>query len=247
MRAVLLSVLCAGCGCLVFAADQPEICGSYLLQPAYCVDDVIRGPSRPYVPQPGDVMLATDDDRFWRITHNLAFAFEPHGSGIIVARPDGSLGILEAGPNDTFWCRILDVFPHLQEYEAKGPVWIRKRCTPLTPEECCRLTDFAMRQEWKRFALVRLGGQLTPLRSRGPLRTYVCGKPRGDRRNYYCSELVTEACVAAGLIDGDTARPAATYPHDLFFDQSYNHYISKHLPLAGGWEPPARWVSSPVP
>lgn len=247
MRAVLLGVLWIGCCCVVFAGAPPDSCGSYLCQPAYCIDEVLRGPTRPYMPQPGDVMLATDDDRFWRITHNLALAFEPHGSGIVVARPDGTLGILEAGPNDTMWCRILDVLPHLQEYEAKGPVWIRKRCAPLTPEESCRLTEFAQRQDGKRFALVRLGGQLTPLRSRGPVRTCVMGKPRGDRRNYYCSELVTESCVAAGLIDGATARPAATYPHDLFFDQSYNLYINRHLPLAGGWEPPARWVSRSVP
>ena len=228
---------------LLFAGGGEEVpVGSYLYQPAYRIDDVLRGPAEFYVPQPGDVVLATDNNLFWKITHDLALAFEPHNSAIVFARPDGSLAILEAGPNDTLWVRHLDLLPHLKEYADKGPVWIRKRRTPLTPEQCAALTDFAMRQDGKRFALLRLGGQLTPLRSRGPLRTWVLGKPNGDRRNYYCAELVMEACVAACLVDARTARPSATYPHDLFFDHSFNPYISRHLPLVHDWHPPARWV-----
>jgi hypothetical protein len=220
---------------------------SYLYEPAYCLDRTLRGQARAYVPQPGDIMMYTDKNLFWEITHDLALAFQPHGSGIVVARPDGSLGILEAGPCDTYFVRVLDTLPHLREYEANGPVWIRKRRMPLTAEQSACLTAFAMRQEGKRFALVRLAGQLTPLRSRGPLRTYFLGKPRGDRADYFCSELVTEAAVAAGLIDAKTARPAATYPHDLFYDRSFNLYLNRHFTLAHGWERPARWVSTPCP
>src|SRR5438270_892834 len=109
-------------------------------------------------------------------------------------RRDGSLGILEAGPNDTTRCRILPLLPHLNEYADKGPVWIRKRKRPLTAEQNACLTDFAERQDGKMFALVRLAGLMTPLRSRGPLRTFVIGKPNGDRFSYYCAELVVESC-----------------------------------------------------
>jgi hypothetical protein len=73
----------------------------------------------------------------------------------------------------------------------------------------------------------------------------VLGKPRGDRHAYFCSELVTESAVAAGLIDPTIARPSATYPHDLFFDRSYNLYISRHYRLQDCWYPPARWVPAP--
>src|SRR5205823_14766749 len=114
------------------------------------------------------VLLATDDNRFWALTHNLAFAFEPHNSAIVVQKSDGSLGILEAGPNDVPRVLITPMLPHLKEYADKGPVWIRKRKTPLTAEQNACLTEFAERQVGKRFALVRLAGQLTPLRSRGP-------------------------------------------------------------------------------
>jgi hypothetical protein len=225
------------------AQPPPPAASSFLYEPAYHLDKILRGQPRPYLPQPGDIMMYTDQNWFWAITHDLACAFEPHGSGVVVRRPDGSLGILEAGPNDTQYVRILDMLPHLQEYESRGPVWIRKRKTPLTPEQCAALTDFALRQEWKRFALIRLGAQLTPFRSRGPLRTFFIGKPHGDRDGYFCSELVTESLVAACLVDRETARPCCTYPHDLFYDWSFNLYLNTHFTLAHSWEPPARWMS----
>jgi hypothetical protein len=224
---------------------EHEAIASYLYQPAYCVDKVLRGPAEPYLPQPGDIMLATDDNKFWKITHDMAFAFEPHNSAIVVARHDGSLGILEAGPKDTMRVRVLDMLPHLKEYADKGPVWIRKRRTPLTAEQCAALTDWAARQDGKLFALQRLGWQLLPFRTRGPLRTYVMGKPRGDIKTFFCSELVTESLVAGGMMDPRIARPSATYPHDLFFDQSYNLYINRHYRLCECWHPPARWTYCP--
>ncbi|HYT89797.1 MAG TPA: hypothetical protein VEL76_13900 [Gemmataceae bacterium] len=242
MLTVLYPLLCAGS---LGVSEDPAVCGSYLYQPAYCMDLLLRGPTVPYLPQPGDIMLATDKGRFWRFTHNLAFAGEPHNSAIVFARRDGSLAILEAGPNDCLHVKTLDMLPHLLEYEAKGPVWIRKRTVPLTPEQSLRLTEWAEAVEGRRFALVRLAGQLTLLRSRGPLRTYILGKPQGLRHTYFCSELVTESCVTAGLIDPANARPAATYPSDLFFDSSLNRFLQRHFHLAPFWEPPARWSSTP--
>ena len=218
---------------------------SYLYQPAYCMDKKLRGPAEAYVPQPGDIMLATDDNIFWKITHDLALAFEPHGSGVFFARSDGGLGLLEAGPNDTLFIRTLDALPHIKDYADKGPVWVRKRRTPLTEEQSAKLTCFAERQDGKWFALPRLGLQLTPFRARGPLRTYVLGKSNPNRISYYCSELVMEALVAADLVDRNTARPSATYPHDLFFEHSFNIYIERHYHLGDCWFPPARWTYCP--
>jgi hypothetical protein len=239
----LLVTLLATAGTV--GVQPPPVPPSYLYEPAYHIDKILRGQPRAYVPQPGDIMMYTDGNRFWAITHDLAGAFEPHGSGVVVRRPDGTLGILEAGPNDTHYVRILDLLPHLQEYESRGPVWIRKRKCPLTPEQEAALTAFAMRQEWKDFALIRLGGQLTPLRCRGPIRSWLLGKYKGDKDTYFCSELATTALCAAGLIDPSTARPSCTYPHDLFYDWSFNLFLLLHFTLAPGWEPPARWVSCP--
>ena len=229
------------------AAQPCEIAiDSYLYEPSFCLDTIVRGKAVKYLPQPGDVMLATDDNKFWKITHDIALAFEPHNSAIIVRRRDGRLGILEAGPNDTLWLGISDMLPHLKEYNDKGPVWIRKRKTPLTEEQLACLTDFAERQVGKRFALGRMGLLMTPIRNRGPLRTEFLGKPNPDRKCYWCSELVLEACVAAGLCDRETTRPGASFPHDLFYDWSYNRHFNKYPPLACGWEPPARWMDCVV-
>src|SRR5215468_8499217 len=204
----MLSAVCAVLTMLTPAGpgEVPAPCTSYLYQAAFCLDEMLRGPVVPYAPQPGDIMLRLDNSKFWRVTHYMALAFDPNGSGIVFARPDGSLAVLEAGPNDTLWVGTPDLLPHLQEYAAEGKVWIRKRRVPLTPEQSCRLTAFALAQDGKRFALARLAGQLTPFRSRGPLRTYFVGGPKGDRCSYYCSELVCEACVAAGVLRPERTR-----------------------------------------
>lgn len=219
---------------------------SYLYEPSYHLDYELRGQACPYVPQPGDVMLATDPNWFWRVTHDIAGAGEPHNSAIIVQRRDGRICVLEAGPNDCIWVKMEDMLPHLKEYTAKGPVWIRKRKVPLTPEQNALLTEWAEKQEGKRFALGRLLILITPFRDRGPIRTEFLGKPHGDRSSFYCCELVLESCVAAGLIERETARPSASFPHDLFFDHSTNPYINRHLPLVHDWEPPARWLDHVV-
>jgi hypothetical protein len=224
---------------------ENESIPSYLYQPSYCLDKVLREPAEAYVPQPGDIMLATDGIVFWKITHDLALAFEPHNSAIFFARSDGKLAILEAGPNDTLFIRSLDALPHLAEYADKGPVWVRKRRVPLTPEQSCQLTDFAEKQDGKWFALPRLGLQLTPFRARGPIRTNFMGKSNPNRISYYCSELVTECLVAGGLLDKEIARPSATYPHDLFFEHSFNPFIERHYHLGDCWYPPARWTYCP--
>ena len=114
MLCALFSLLAAG-----LPPSLGEVCGSYLYQPAFCLDDVRRGPAESYLPQPGDIMLRLDHSIFWRVTHYMALAFDPNGSGIVFARPDGSLAVLEAGPNDTLWVGISDMLPHLQHRSAR--------------------------------------------------------------------------------------------------------------------------------
>lgn len=224
---------------------KPAPAGSYLWQPAFKLDHEMRGPARPYIPQPGDIVLAADTSTFWKLMHNLAGTGDPTHSMIVFAFPDGSLGILEAGPHDTLKVRTLEALPHMLTYEMEGRVWVRRRAIPLTPEQSARLTEFALATDERKFALARLAGQLTLLRTRGPIRTRWTGKPRGlSQDGYFCSELVVEACVYGGLIDPCIARPSATYPRDLFMDHSPNTYLRRHFKLAPCWEPPARWTST---
>ena len=131
----------------------------------------------------------------------MAFAFDPNGSAIVFARPDGSLATLEAGPNDCMWIRSMDMLPHLKEYADVGMVWIRRRRVPLTPEQSAQLTAFAMAVEGKLFALQRLGSAANALPQHAAYTRHArfVGKPHGcNRVCYFCSELVC-ACVAAGL------------------------------------------------
>jgi hypothetical protein len=220
--------------------------GSFLYRPAYCLDEVFRGPAEPYVPQPGDIFLATDQAGWARFGHWAAGGAGVHHSAIIFLRSDGRPALLEAGPFNSVRVEVLDPLEHMRKHMGLGDqVWIRRRCIPLSPEQSARLTAFAEAQEGKPFATWRLLGQMTLLRSRGPLRTFFMGKPHGNRNSYFCSELVMECCVTAGLVDPATARPAATYPRDLFFGKSFNLYLKMHLHLEEGWHPPARWTEMP--
>jgi hypothetical protein len=225
-------------------AGKPAPAGSFLWRPSYCEDQLLRGPSRPYDLQPGDIVMSADGSKFWKLMHNLAGTSHPTHSMIAFRKPDGTVGILEGGPHDTLKCRVLDALPHMASYEVEGRVWVRARAVPLTEEQNQRLTEFALATDERRFALGRLAQQLSVFRTRGPLRTAVVGKPHGlARHSYFCSELVTEACAYAGLLDPRTARPSATYPRDLFMDASPNPWLNRHLKLAPMWDPPARWTA----
>ncbi len=227
--------------------DEFDACFGFLYQPDFCQKAPLWGPAEPYCPQPGDIFLATDGGLIARVGHKVAGADGVHHSGIIFAFPDGHLALLESGPHNTLRVRAMEIYQHLHSHEAKGDkVWIRSRCEPLTCAQSAALTDFALRQVDKRFAVVRLGGQLTPFRSRGLIRTRWVGGPHGDRRSYYCSELVSECCVAAGLLDPARCRPAATYPCDLYYGRSCNPFLNRHLDVNCFWLPPARWTSCPA-
>ncbi len=218
---------------------------SYLYQPAYVIDHYLRLPAQPYVPQPGDLFFAVTESCIMRFGHHLAGAADPHHSGIVFARPDGTLAILEAGPFNKVYVSGWEVMEHLYAYERTERVWIRRRKTPLTPDQSARLTAFCLAQVGKKFATMRVLGQLTPFRSRGYCWTEYRGEVRGDRERWFCAELVVEALVAACLLDAKTARPSATYPRDLFYDASPDPWLNAHLNLSDGWYPPAQWTSTP--
>jgi len=220
----------------------------YLYQTGFEVKGELREPSRPYHAQTGDIFLSTDRLRIAVIGHKLAGGQGIHHSGLILVRPDGSPASLEAGPHHALSVRVLDVVENLGRYEEEGnSVWIRQRKTPLTAEQSNLLTEFAMNQDGKKFAWERVLGQLTPFRSRSHLRYLLMGGPHGERRRYFCSELALETLLAAGLLDPNRTRPAATYPCDLFFGTSKNSFINDNLEINASWEPPARWSLSPAP
>jgi len=235
--------------CAALGTDAGNACGrSYLFPPSYCVDEDPSGAVEPYVPQAGDIFLATDRCKIIQAGHFLATSGAPHHSGIVITRADGSMGLLESGPFNCLHVVIGDLQENLEKHETRGEkIWIRRRRTPLSPAQNAEMTAWAMRQEGKWFAAGRMLMQLTPFRERGPLRTYVMGYPRGEHASYFCSELVLETCVHVGLLAPETTRPTSTYPRDLFFDHSPNRFLNEHFSLAPDWYPPARWTQCHVP
>jgi hypothetical protein len=215
----------------------------YLYQPAYDLTAIPRDPVVCYDPKPGDILLFSDTDRFWSLMYRIAWTGRPGHTGIVVRMLDGCLGVLEAGYNDTTWTRITPLEYRINEFH--GTVWVRQREIPMTPEQDRMLTEFAAAADGGRYAVGRFILQLTQIRSRGPLRTYVLGGPRGMGHRYYCAEETLEALVYIGLLDARTTRPAATYPQDLFYDQSRNLYVDHHPPLLGKWKPPCLWTAIP--
>jgi hypothetical protein len=248
-RMVKMIAAFMACICLVGTpADSPCTAPyGYLYQPAFAIDETRRLPAEPYAPQPGDIFMATDNDWLQIVGHRAAWSGPPHHSGLVIARQDGRFAILEAGPHNGFKVEWIDVIDHLRSYESKNElVWIRRRSVPLTAEQSSCLTEWAARQDGKDFAYIRIAGQVTFfLRSRGPLRTWFVGGPHGERDTYFCSELATESCVHAGLLEAAKTRPAATYPRDLFFGDSLNPFLHLNLAINSAWEPPARWTEHP--
>ncbi len=218
-------------------ADAPY---GFLYQPAYDLHIIPRWPAVGYAPKAGDILLLSDTNRFWTTLYRFALTGKPGHAGVIVTMPDGGLGVLEAGYNDTLWTRITPLAYRINQYH--GTVWVRQRKVALTPEEDRRLTYFAAVANGGRYAVGQFGLQITPFRNRGPLRTYFVGKPKGLDDRFFCAEETVEALAYAGLIDRRTARPSATFPQDLFYDRSRNLYIDRHPPLAEGWEPPKLWT-----
>ncbi len=245
MMSTLASVLV--CGLLAGSDKAKTYEAGFLCQSAYALDEDLRLPCKKYVPQPGDIYMSTDKSWIINAGHRLALSGQPNHSGIVICLRDGTPAILEAGPFNGLKVEVVDLSHDLYKHEERGErVWIRARKTPLDKEQCHELTEWALRQHGKPFAARRMLRQMTPFRTRGPLRTFVMGAPNGERDRYFCAELVMETCVHLGLLASETTRPSATYPEDMFYDRSKNNFLNQYFTLADGWHPPARWIGQPV-
>ncbi len=187
-----------------------------------------------YLPREGDLIFYDDHSRVWNALFAFAGTGPPLHMGIVVKKPDGTLAVLEAGPDDSVWVRLLDLAPRLQQFHRDfgGTVTVRRCKVTLRPKESAALTRFALAQRGKRYAVVRMLLQGTWLRPRGLLapllaRTYL------DRDAWICSELAVAAGTVAGLFDPTKVRANATYPRDLVDDRRHD--------LSAAWEEPREW------
>lgn len=238
-----LASLC--CCAVAVGGSPPESSPSfgYLWQPAFAVDSIRRTPCTSYEPQPGDLVLMNAGEKLWKQSYRLALSGPPTHSAVVVRTPDGEFALLEGGIGLKLTVEITPLAERLPQYY--GDLYVRRRKTPLTKEESDRLTEFAQAVHKQRIATARLVFQASPFRTRGPRRIEYLAMPRGiGDHTWTCSELVVESFIHAGLLDSDTARPAATYPRDLFFDHSANSFLNRHLSpqVEAGWHPPRMWT-----
>lgn len=183
-----------------------------------------------YDPQPGDLILFQSPGALRNIAYFIGCSAGVTHSAIVVRRPDGSLGMLEApGPN--YPVMVSDI-PSRRAYH-KGRIWVRRRKCPLSPEQSRCLTEFACRQEDKPFYTL---GVLIPMFGKPiPKHRQRCVTPdelEPDR--WFCSPLVAAAMIASGLLDPCAAKPWFVDPQDLKTD--------RWLDLSCGWHKPYRWL-----
>jgi hypothetical protein len=218
----------------------PLLCGvveasSYLIRAA-------SGPhgervifSEPYVPKPGDLVFYDCEQLQWDIIDFLSGTGPPDHMGIVVARPDGNLAVLEAGPDKVLRVFLLDIPTRFEGHH--GGIYVRRLRCPLTPEQSAALTDFALAQEGKRYALFRFLRQITPFKARGPIRSSLFGMTKLNREHWFCSELVVAAGTVAGLFNPNVMNANNIYPYDILDDTRYD--------LSDLYEEAAVWSRTP--
>ena len=181
-----------------------------------------------YVPQAGDILLFRNQNILARAAYYLTLSGSTTHVGLVVAKPDGSLSMLEAMPGDPV--SMGDLANRMVEY--MGQVSVRRRKAPLTPEQSKRLTAFACAQVGKPFHL--LGLVVPPVSF--PFR--VLSRPVDpnclERSRWICTSLVLRTCLSAGLICPNKINPEGACASDLATDFC--------LDLSCGWNTPERLV-----
>src|SRR5262249_31944241 len=147
---------------------------------------------------------------------------------------NGTFGVLEAGPDDTVWVTLQDLDTRLRQFDArhKGGITIRHCKKQLTREQSLALSHFALKQDGKPYAVLRLLLQGTPLRLPGPILEPLLARTYLDRWSWICSELAVASGTVVGLFP-DSVKGNACYPRDLVDNKTHD--------LSSGWHDAARW------
>jgi hypothetical protein len=215
MHSALCSVLSA---CALFGTQPGESVGYLWFYKPDGAGQVCKT-SEPYVPREGDIIFFDDMSKFWEFLYWLGDTKPPFHTGIVFKKPDGTLAVLESGPDDTLHVYLLDIGPRLNEF--KGTLQVRRCKKELTCEQSKTLTDFALAQEGKRYAMWRLLLQGTPVKTRGGPWRESLAKTHFDRRRWLCTEIVVTAAELVGLMDPNVIKGTNTYPLDILDDHKF--------------------------
>jgi hypothetical protein len=224
---------------LICGLDGEPAEGSYLHPMECCRPGVPNALATVYVPQEGDLVLFDDRSPTWLKLYHMVGSDVPDHSGIVFRLPDGRLALLESAPDDGklagMYVRLLHVLSRLHQFQ--GTIYVRQVRTPLNPEQSASLTEFALAQEGKRYAICRMLLQATPFRCRTGWRAKLFAKTDLNRSSWLCSELVVAAGTAAGLFDPNVVHANNIYPRDMLYDDHYD--------LSQTWHTAQIWSPSP--
>lgn len=183
-----------------------------------------------YVPQAGDILVFRNSSVVARIAYYLTLSGGTTHVALVVARPDGSLSLLEAMPGDPV--AMGDICKRIRAY--RGKIGVRRRKVPLTAEQSTRLTQFACAQVGKPFHL--LGLFVPPVSFPFRVISGPVDLHRLHRSRWICTSLVLRTCLAAGLICPDRINPEGAVASDLTGDI--------FLDLSCGWYPAVPFVNA---
>lgn len=211
----------------------------FLVVPVAGVNDSFRLQVVPYYPQAGDLLLYDYANRLYTLAFQAVGTGSPIHSAIAFERSDGSPALLDiTGPKVvTARVALLDVEPRLKTYQ--GSILVRRLRQPLPADKSAALTEFALAQENKPFAVGRLVVQGTPLRPRSGLRRQLFGQTHLDRQRWICSELTVAAATVAGLLDPAKHFANSIYPRDMAYDENYD--------FSNVFQTAVLWVAEPNP
>jgi hypothetical protein len=187
-----------------------------------------------YEPREGDLIFYDDKSIFWTALFVWAGSGPPLHIGIVVKKVDGTLAVLEAGPDDSVHVDLLDLAKRLPQFDKdfRGTITIRRCKKELTKPQSEALTKFAMEQQGKRYAILRLLLQGTNFSCRGPIRELFLADTVLDRSSWICSELSVAAGTVAELFP-KTVKANVTYPRDIVDNR--RHDLSRIWHDAAVW------------
>ncbi len=219
--------------CLALTASSP---GEHPCAPVgFLKPDQRTEPVAAYVPHEGDLIFFWSGGPFKKALYRMLFVGPPSHVGMIVLLPNGHPVLFESTLDTNYGLYGVG----LSELPARlhlypGTIWVRRLKQPLTPEQSCRLTHFALEQQGKPFAVSHLFLPPLGLPCNGPLLRGLGCTARLDHRRWFCSGLVAASAITSGLLDGHVVRPGFVDPRDLFVDRL--------LDLSACWEKPVTWT-----
>lgn len=211
--------------------------GSYLHRLKVGPDGFFHRSVEPYIPHEADIVFFEDHSPLWGTLFIAAGSGMPTHCGMVIRRPDGVMCLVEAGPDWKPGVYVQEANTRLQKF--KGTIWIRRCRHPLSPEASWTLTNFALAQEGKPYAVGRLLLQGTPFRCRYGLRYKCFARTYMQRHGWLCSELVVACGTLIGLFDPHIHPANAIYPRDIIDEDVY--------PMIHNFEDIGVWSATPQP